>query len=83
MSERSRLLANVRMLGFAATDAALFLDTHPDDPQALAYFRKQQSALSSARSAFERKFGPLMQETQTDERVWNWIDGPWPWEGRE
>lgn len=83
MSDRKNLLTRVQTLGFAATDAALFLDTHPDDRQALAYFRKQQSALQTARSAFERKYGPLMQETQADDNAWNWIDGPWPWEGRD
>ncbi|MBS5647226.1 MAG: spore coat protein CotJB, partial [Lachnospiraceae bacterium] len=37
---RSQLLNYINEVSFAAYDALLFLDTHPDDADALAYFRK-------------------------------------------
>ena len=52
MTERQTLLNRVQMHGFAATDAALFLDTHPDSRQALACFRQHQAALAAAKALF-------------------------------
>ena len=83
MTERHTLLNRVQMHGFAATDAALFLDTHPDSRQALACFRQHQAALAAAKAAYEAKFGPLTLAAQSNDAMWDWIDGPWPWEGRD
>ncbi len=82
MTEQQKLLHQVQMLTFAVIDASLFLDTHPDSRQALTYFRKQQAALKQAKTDYENKYGPLMIASQSDNEMWDWIDGPWPWEGK-
>ena len=80
MNDREKLLKRVQMYQFAVTDAALFLDTHPDCAQALAYYNKYKKLLEEAKNAYEKAFGPL--EICSDENTarWAWVDGPFPWE---
>ena len=82
MNEQQKLLQRIRALNFAVIDAGLYLDTHPDCRQALAYFRKHQAALKAAKAEYTQKFGPLTLAGQTGDERWDWIDGPWPWEGK-
>ena len=82
MNEHQKLLQRIRALNFAVIDAGLYLDTHPDCRQALAYFRKHQAALKAAKAEYTQKFGPLSLTVQDHDERWDWIDGPWPWEGK-
>ena len=80
---RSQLLNYINEVSFAAYDALLFLDTHPDDADALAYFRKYSRMRNAALKEYERLYGPLTLDTASDSIrdsfVWN--QQPWPWEG--
>ena len=40
MKERNKLLNKVRMYNFAIIEANLFLDTHPENKDALMYLKK-------------------------------------------
>lgn len=83
MTEREELLNRVRMYDFAIVDVTLYLDSHPKDAAALAYYQKNRKLLEEAKAAYEARFGPLSRKTSTDETVWRWIDNPWPWEGAD
>ena len=39
-ASRQQLMKQVMLYGFACVDASLYLDTHPDDAEALAYFKE-------------------------------------------
>lgn len=80
MSEREKLLKRVQMYQFAVTDAALFLDTHPDCAQALGYFNKYKKLLKEAKEAFEKVYGPLEICSDANNSRWAWVDDPFPWE---
>ena len=67
--------------GFVLDDAILFLDTHPDDPEALAYYRKMREAYQEAYLEYVANIGPLMITDVDPEKGWSWLDDPWPWEG--
>jgi spore coat protein JB len=62
---------------FAADELRIFLDTHPNDPDALAAYRAaadevkhQQQMLPDAVCAMDAgKSGH-----------WDWVETPWPWE---
>ncbi len=79
MEGRSKLLRMVQTYNFAALEAGLFLDTHPQNREAFEYFQKMNNAYRKLRDEFVHKYGPLQQ---TDELgvEWNWVDDPWPWE---
>ncbi len=80
MSDREKLLKKVQMYKFAVTDAALFLDTHPDCAQALGYFNKYRKLLKEAEEAYEKTYGPLEICSEQNASRWAWVDGPFPWE---
>ena len=73
MSEREQLLKKLSAYAFAAYDWNLYLDTHPNDTDAIAMFRKMAEE-------FRSKFGPLTASESTNTERWDWIDNPWPWD---
>lgn len=81
MDTRQSLLARVNETGFAVDDANLYLDTHPCDQAALAYFQQAAAMYQNAVNAYSAQFGPLMAVDSTDVNYWSWISDPWPWEG--
>lgn len=81
MDTRQALLARVNQAGFAVDDANLYLDTHPCDQDALAYFQQARAMYQEAVNAYSAQFGPLMAVDSTDTNYWSWISDPWPWEG--
>lgn len=74
------LMQKVYETGFALDDTQLFLDTHPTDCQAMEYYRYIRKANQDAIDAYEQMNGPLMANRVTASD-WNWVNGPWPWEG--
>ncbi len=76
------MLNQVYQTGFAVDDALLFLDTHPSDQNALAYYQQACSLYQNAVQAYENQCGPLFMTDVTDRNYWTWINDPWPWEGR-
>lgn len=80
LSQREQLLWPVQVAGFAVDDAKLYLDTHCDDPEALANMAKYQAMLQKATSEYEAVYGPLNANTPDMSGKWRWACGPWPWE---
>ncbi len=80
MSERAALLNKLNAYSFAAYDWNLYLDTHPNDKDAIAMFRKMTDKANDLRHEYEAKFGPLTASASKDMERWNWLDDPWPWE---
>lgn len=80
MSEREKALKRVQICKFAVLEAALFLDSHPDDQNALNYFNKYKQLCEKAVCEFEAKYGPLTFGGLTSEKSWDWVKTPWPWE---
>ena len=81
MNEQRKLMEAVYTNGFAADEARLFLDTHPDDRQALDYYRKKTELYRQAVARYEEKYGPIMQANGGASGAWQWATSPWPWEG--
>ncbi len=80
MNERERLLRRVRAADFAVIDAGLYLNTHPECPDGLEYFRRARSERDSAARAYEAAVGPLTVDSASADGGWDWIAEPWPWE---
>ena len=53
------LLMNVMMLDFAVQDAALFIDTHPNDEEAMHYFHEASTRLNEAKREYRRQGNSL------------------------
>ena len=81
MNEKALLMTQVSEAGFAVDDIILYLDTHPNDSNALQFYREVSARYRAAKSAYEAKFGPLTTEQVNIQNGWIWEQGPWPWEG--
>ena len=76
-----QLMDVIDQASFALDDVLLFLDTHPCDTQAMAYFNQMTEAYENARKAYEAQFGPLTASASRGSAYWSWVEDPWPWEG--
>lgn len=79
---REQLAFFITKVRFALIDISLFLDTHPEDSEALAQYHKLNKMYNDAMEEYARAYGPLMQrDTASCDERWKWVDQPWPWEG--
>jgi len=78
----SQLLIKIQMLQFAAVELNLYLDTHPNDQQALAQYNQIHSELMNCVSQYEKYYGPLLNFgfSPAKQNQWLWAELPWPWE---
>ena len=80
MTERDKALMRVQTCGFAVTEAVLFLDTHPNNEEALEYYHKACDEYNNAVSNFIANFGPLDMTQVQRGAGWTWTEGCMPWE---
>ena len=80
MNMKESLMKQINESSFAMDDVTLFLDTHPNDPAAMQYYRNAASIRKNAMDAYERQFGPLMID-EVSGSCWDWVTEKWPWEG--
>ena len=83
MSEQEILLNRLQICDFALNDAALFLNTHPENTDALEFYRKHQLMRKQTLKEYTGKFGPIKHSDFGGEKHWAWVDGPWPWQTEE
>ena len=81
MTPKEALLWKISEASFAAKDMHLYLDTHPDDEKALAYFRKAMDSRKKLMQEYARTYGPLtIAEAADSKEMWQWVKQPFPWE---
>jgi spore coat protein JB len=74
---KEKLLLRVSSAGFAMHELRLFLDTHPDNKEALEMLEKYQSKYTALKKEYEEQYGPLsLNGINSDE----WLKDPWPWD---
>ena len=77
---QQQLLNYLNQVSFSMYDTTLFLDTHPCNREAMAYFNKMQHARKHALEIYEKKFGPLLLDNVDADCEWTWGMQPLPWE---
>ena len=82
MPSREKLLAWIDQVSFAVVEMNLYLDTHPEDEDALAFFREKVELRKEALKQYAEQYGPLTIDTANDRmsRSFEWVMQPWPWE---
>ena len=70
----------INQASFAVDDVKLYLDTHPCDQEALAYFHEMCRARGQALKEYAAAYGPLTADTADASCAdrWNWVSEPWP-----
>lgn len=71
----------IMMLGFCAVDMMLYLDTHPDDEEALNYFNQCTALYNAAKQSYQEQFGQLNAFSEQERSSWDWNTAPMLWEG--
>lgn len=75
------MLLKIQELEFTALDLNLFLDTHPDDMDALMEYNRCVVEIDNAKKVYEMKYGPLTNFGYAPSQYpWKWIEEPWPWQ---
>lgn len=81
--DRENLLKRLTMLDFMAVDMQLFLDTHPDDTNAIAKYNSIIREADNLRAQYEKSVGPLFSfRSYSPIENFQWVDNPWPWENK-
>ncbi len=80
MNEREHLLQEIRKVAFAIQEAALYLDGHPNDAEALAYLKSNAALKAEAVAVYESKYGPFTHCGGGNTPTWKWVMTPFPWE---
>ncbi len=76
-AEKAALLHRLRVCTFAVVEANLYLDTHPDDQKALAFYREHLASMEQLKAEWEQETGEIFG---ADGDRWAWVDTPWPWQ---
>lgn len=72
--------SQLQTLAFVIQELALYLDTHPDDCQALAQYREYQQRYHDCLMDYGKKCGPMTHHMPVDDETYTWLKDPWPWE---
>ena len=75
-------MGELMALGFVVQELGLYLDTHPDDREALQLFTEYVKLLKQGRETFTSRYGPLLRTQVTGDSGYDWLKAPWPWEYR-
>lgn len=78
---RKALMRRIQEVEFAALDLNLYLDTHPENMEALMEYNRYACELEQLKKMYEMKYGPLFNfGFSPSQYPWRWINDPWPWE---
>ena len=69
----------LQTLAFMINELALYLDTHPNDTEALEMYRKYQQIYHDGMMKFNDE-QPLRHGLPVQGERYRWLDDPWPWE---
>ena len=75
------LLEEIQAIDFVIVELNLYLDTHPQDLEAIKQFNEATLKSMELKQHFEQQFGPLMNFGRSFSGYpWSWNETPWPWQ---
>lgn len=78
-NSRAYLMRKWQEYSFAAYEARLYLDTHPESRQALDYFNKFNRLSLAVSKELQQKYGAAVTDPDTELYEWSYVGMPWPW----
>ena len=73
-------MLRLQELSFALKETELFLDGHPENRRALAYYAEQKAEYDTLKAEYEATYAPITPEANENDTAWRWVRSPWPWE---
>lgn len=75
------LLERLQELDFVLVELNLYLNTHPNDLQAIEQYNQLTRDRMQVAHHFQLLYGPLLNFGHAYSRYpWEWSKGPWPWQ---
>lgn len=80
-NEREALLYQIMQYKFALIELNLYLDTNPNDTNAIELYNKYLNMEKQSCNQYESMYGPLtLDSNYLNKDTWTWKNSPWPWE---
>ena len=73
------LMMRITEISFAMDELRLYLDTHPEDKEALELYQNYQKIYHKGMMDFNEE-RPLKHGLPVQGERYRWLDDPWPWE---
>lgn len=78
---REELMRKLQAVNLMAVDLHHYLDTHPENKQALEDYKEVSQQYQKLRKEYEQEYGPLTNfGYMTSFDHMSWVNDPWPWE---
>ena len=77
MTNREAAMRKLQTAKFALLDLHLYLDTHPEDLEMIAAYKKAAAKYVLALDAFTEQYGPVQWLRAPGVE---WLQNPWPWD---
>lgn len=75
------LMEELQAVDFVLVELNLYLDTHPDDTNAVNQYNQYAQEQKKLRQKVESVYGPLQNFGNSYTGYpWGWNDPPWPWQ---
>ncbi len=74
------LLQKIGEVRFALVELQLYLDTHPEDPDAANDFNAYAETLGRLCTEYTERFGPLENFGSSAHAAGSWVYQKWPWQ---
>ena len=76
-----KLLHELQAVDFVLVELNLYLDTHPDDLDAIKQYNFYAHKKQVLKHQFESEFGSLQSFGQSySHNPFSWPEAPWPWQ---
>ena len=81
-SEQQKMLNDIGMISLVLVDMTEYLDTHPEDSEAIDYFNYYSALKNQMTKEYSEKYTPLSLSTVSNtSKKWDWaLDAPL-WKG--
>ena len=80
VSRQEEMMIRLQELAFALKETELFLDGHPANRRALAYYTEQRGEYEMLKAEYEKTYAPITAGAAENDAEWRWVRTPWPWE---
>ncbi|MCR2820262.1 spore coat protein CotJB [Lederbergia panacisoli] len=75
------LMEELQAVDFVIVELALYLDTHPQDHEAIQQYNAYVQMRQTVKNQFEQEFGALTSFGGSYSKYpWDWKEAPWPWQ---
>lgn len=79
-SSNDEMLQKLTAADFMLLEIGMYLNTHPEDKNALRIHKQLAKETRKMRDNYEESFGPLTARDEVAAKdEWKWIKDPWPW----